>query len=65
MTTRYRAYCEGFSRSFDDLDALKAWAIDLRARYGLAGCELKIWKALAITGAWTTYDAMPSRVIML
>ena len=62
----YRAHIEGFTNHFDTVEALKAWALGLLARYpDLRGKEVQIWKAKAVTGNWASYNVTPSKVCVL
>lgn len=61
----YRAYIEGFTGHFDNLDALKAWVLDLDARYGLKGKTCKIWKAVWVGKECAEYRSTPSREIVV
>ena len=63
---QYRAHIEGFTNHFATVDALKAWALGLLARYpDLRGKEVKIWKATWVGQESASYNASPSRVCIL
>lgn len=61
----YRAHCDGFTRTFTNLEALKAWAGELRARWGCTGKPMRIAQGQR-HGEVDVYAAgCPSRVIVL
>lgn len=65
---QYRAHIEGFTNHFQTVDALKAWALGLLARYPeLRGKEVQIWKATWVgrDGSGASYNAIPSKVCIL
>lgn len=62
----YRAHIEGFTNHFASIEALKAWALELLARYpDLRGKEVSIWKATWVGRESATYNATPSKVCVL
>jgi hypothetical protein len=63
----YRAHIEGFTRHFDTVADLKAWAEDLNRRHNLKGYTLKVWKAVWVArdGSGAQYNAVPSREIVV
>lgn len=63
---QYRAHIEGFTNHFQTVDALKAWALGLLARYpDLRGKEVQIWKATWVGCESASYNAVPSKVCLL
>jgi hypothetical protein len=62
----YRAHIEGFTSHFQTIDALKAWALGLLARYpDMRGKEVQIWKATWVGRESASYNATPSKVCIL
>lgn len=62
----YRAHIEGFTNHFQTVDALKAWALGLLARYpDLRGQEVQIWKATWVGKTCASYNSAPSKICVL
>lgn len=60
----FHCYVDGFTVVVATVAEIETWARDLRARYGLAGKTLKIWRGVGTLAA-ATFSPVPTREIVL